>query len=389
MAGAHVKIGAEVFLEDIPDYIAGKRVGFVTNHTGVNRDLESLVAVFLKAGINLKALFGPEHGIRGEVSDGMGVESGVDRLTGLPVHSLYGATRKPTPEMLEGLDALIFDIQDVGARFYTFLWTMAHCLEACAEKGIHLVVLDRPNPISGLQPEGPVLDTKCASFVGLYPVTTRTAMTTGEVARFVASHLEQGFAALKVIQMHGWKRAMWYDETDLPWVQPSPGMPTLDTATVYTGFCIFEGTNLSEGRGTTRPFELIGAPWVKAPELAEAANALGLPGVRFRPTYFVPWFSKHKDKPCDAIQVHVTDRNAFRPARAGLEVLILIRSLYPEHFQFTTIGSGGIGHFDRLLGTDSVRKMVEQGAGAAEIEGSWAEGRKSFDEQWKKLLLYQ
>jgi len=383
-----VRTGAEVFLEDIPDFVRGKNIGFVTNHTGVSRDLEPLVNVFLRRGLKVKALFGPEHGIRGEVADGVGVQSGVDAETGIPVFSLYGKTRKPDAEMLKGLDALVFDIQDVGARFYTFLWTMAHCLEAAAEHGLPFVVLDRPNPITGLHPEGPVLDPEFSSFVGLYPVPTRTAMTMGEVARFVASHLEQGFAALRVVPMQGWKRSMWYDRTGLPWVAPSPNMPTLDTATVYPGFCIFEGTNVSEGRGTTKPFEVIGAPWIRASELAEAANALGLPGVRFRATHFIPYFSKYRDEPCQAVQAHVMDRDSFRPVRAGLELLILIRRLYPSSFKFREPSGGQKAFFDLLTGTGRVRKMVLDGACAAEIEATWQEGLSEFDRKRRELLLY-
>jgi len=383
-----VRTGAEVFLEDIPDFVRGKNIGFVTNHTGVSRDLEPLVNVFLRRGLKVKALFGPEHGIRGEVADGVGVQSGVDAETGIPVFSLYGKTRKPDAEMLKGLDALVFDIQDVGARFYTFLWTMAHCLEAAAEHGLPFVVLDRPNPITGLHPEGPVLDPEFSSFVGLYPVPTRTAMTMGEVARFVASHLEQGFAALRVVPMQGWKRSMWYDRTGLPWVAPSPNMPTLDTATVYPGFCIFEGTNVSEGRGTTKPFELIGAPWIRASELAEAANALGLPGVRFRATHFIPYSSKYRDEPCQAVQAHVMDRDSFRPVRAGLELLILIRRLYPSSFKFREPSGGQKAFFDLLTGTGRVRKMVLDGACAAEIEATWQEGLSEFDRKRRELLLY-
>jgi uncharacterized protein YbbC (DUF1343 family) len=383
-----VRTGAEVFLEDIPDFVRGKNIGFVTNHTGVSRDLEPLVNVFLRRGLKVKALFGPEHGIRGEVADGVGVQSGVDAETGIPVFSLYGKTRKPDAEMLKGLDALVFDIQDVGARFYTFLWTMAHCLEAAAEHGLPFVVLDRPNPITGLHPEGPVLDPEFSSFVGLYPVPTRTAMTIGEVARFVASHLEQGFAALRVVPMQGWKRSMWYDRTGLPWVAPSPNMPTLDTATVYPGFCIFEGTNVSEGRGTTKPFEVIGAPWIRASELAEAANALGLPGVRFRATHFIPYSSKYRDEPCQAVQAHVMDRDSFRPVRAGLELLILIRRLYPSSFKFREPSGGQKAFFDLLTGTGRVRKMVLDGACAAEIEATWQEGLSEFDRKRRELLLY-
>mgnify|MGYP000933622488 CR=1 FL=1 len=384
-----VTLGAEVFLEEHLGELKSKTVGFITNHTGLTHDLKPLINVFIERGLKIGALFGPEHGIRGEVADGAIVSDGKDPKTGIPVFSLYGKDRKPTVEMLNGLDALIFDIQDVGARFYTFLWTMAHCLEAAAEHGLPLWVLDRPNPITGSRVEGPVLDPKFASFVGLYPVTTRTGMTMGEVAHFVARRLEQGPAALRVVKMRGWKRSQWWDETGLPWVMPSPGMPTPETATVYTGMCLFEGTNVSEGRGMTRPFETIGAPWIDAEELAEAANALKLPGCLFRGTHFVPWFSKYKDTPCSGIQVHVTGRNAFEPVRTGLELLILIRTMYPKAFQFRLPPPSGNYSFDRLAGGDSIRKMIEDGANAGAIMASWKKDQAHYMGERAKCLLYE
>ncbi len=384
-----VVLGCEVFLENLPDGVRGKNVGFITNHTGLTSDLKPLINVFLDRGLKIKALFGPEHGIRGEVADGVKVDSSVDARTGIPIYSLYGNGNKTTAEMLKGLDALIFDIQDVGARFYTFLWTMARCLEAAAEHGLPLFVLDRPNPITGARVEGPVLEADFSSFVGLYPVTTRTGMTCGEIAQFVASHLEQGPAALRVIKMRNWKRGMWFDECGVPWVMPSPGMPTLDTATVYTGFCIFEGTNVSEGRGTTRPFEIIGAPWINAEDLAEAANGLKLPGVLFRPAYFVPWFSKHKDQPCRGVQAHVIDRGRFQPVQAGLETLVLIKKMYAKDFQFREPSSSGKHFFDLLLGTDKVRKAIADGRSVTEIMKQWEPDRAAFEAERKKCLLYE
>jgi len=386
MARGRVKIGAEVFLEDIPEGVRGKNVGFITNHTGLTPDLKPLIQVFLERGVRVKALFGPEHGIRGEVADGKEVSSGTDAKTGIPVFSLYGATNKPTTEMLRGLDVLVYDIQDVGARFYTFLWTMAHCLEAAAEHGLPFYVLDRPNPINGISVEGPVLDPKFSSFVGLYPVPTRYGLTVGEVARFVASHLEQGQAALRVVKMQGWKRSHWFDQCGLPWVMPSPGMPALETAAVYTGMCLFEGTNVSEGRGTTRPFETIGAPWIEPDALAEAASALKLPGCLFRATYYIPWFSKYQGESCGGIQIHVTDRNAFQPVRTGLELLVLIRRMYAS--QFTFRDPGGHYHFDRLAGTDTVRQMIQDGASAESIMDTWKDAQKQFLSRRGEWLLY-
>lgn len=385
---ARVLTGAEVFLRDIPEWARGKAIGFVTNQTGLTRDLKPLAQEFLSAGLNVRALFGPEHGIRGEVADGVQIASGVDNETGLPVYSLYGQTKKPTAEMMEGLELFIFDIQDVGARFYTFLWTMAGCLEAAVEAGIPFAVLDRPAVLGGNAVEGPLLELEFSSLVGLYPVTNRFGLTMGEVARLVAATLDEGPSLLRVVQMEGWKRSLWFDECGLQWVMPSPNMPTLDTAIVYPGFCMFEGTNISEGRGTTRPFEMIGAEWIEATQLAGAMNELGLPGVLFRPVYFVPWFSKFKDTPCQGVQAHVTDRAAFRPVRSALELLVKVKELYPDKFKFREPGSTGKSFFDLLMGSDMVRKMVMDGVSAEDIEKSWSQGLQRFSREREAFFLY-
>lgn len=387
MADAKVQLGCEVFLKEHVKELQGKSLGFITNHTGLTSDLKPLVEVFLEHGLKLKALFGPEHGIRGEIADGAKIEDQTDPATGITVFSLYGATRKPTPEMLKGLDALIYDIQDVGVRFYTYLWTMAHCLEAAAEAGIPLWVLDRPAPITGNNPNGPVLDPSLKSFVGLYPVTMRTAMTVGEVASFVAGHLEQGPAALRVVKLRGWKRDMWFDQTGLPWVIPSPGMPTLETATVYPGTCVFEGTNVSEGRGMTRPFETIGAPWINGEKLADAANEMKLKGCLFRSTFFEPWFSKFKDTQCGGVQIHVTDRTRFEPIQTALTLVVLLRKLFPE-FEFRQANESGRHYFDMLTGTPVVREMILEGKEADEIVLSWQDDLREYNKTRSKYLLY-
>lgn len=383
-----VKLGCEVFLDEWVSRAEGLKLGFLTNHTGLTSKLKPLVTCFLEHGLHLQALFGPEHGIRGAVADGEHVASGRDAKTGLPVYSLYGDTRKPTPEMLKGLDALVFDIQDVGSRFYTFMWTMAHALEAVVEVGLRMIILDRPNPITGAAVEGPVLDPAYASLVGLYPVSTRHGMTVGEVARFVAGRISAPKDSLEVVQMRGWRREMWFDECGLQWVMPSPGMPTLETATVYPGMCVFEGTNVSEGRGTTRPFEIIGAPWIDADALADAINAEQIAGAVARAVYFQPWFSKHKDTPCAGIQLHVLNRDAFRPVAAGLQVLCTVRKMYPDEFAFREPGPSGKYFIDLLTGGDQVRRRVESGVPALEIAQGWEQNLQDFIRARKQYLLY-
>ena len=332
-------------IDNIDDYLElfkGKRVGLVTNQSGIDSELKSTIDV-LNEKIKLTALFAPEHGIRGVAQAGDKVGDEKDLKTGLKVYSLYGKSRKPTKEMLENVDVLIYDMQDVGARFYTYINTMALCMEACAELGKKFIVLDRPNPISGVI-QGNILDMKHKSFVGKYPIPQRYGLTIGEFAKYVNKTFNVN-ADLTVIPLKGWTRDMYYQDTGLAtWVLPSPNMPTIDTAIVYTGTCVFEGTNLSEGRGTTRPFELIGAPWIDGLKLAEKLNSLGLSGVKFRAASFKPSFSKHKGKGCQGIQLHITDKHTFNSVKTGIAMLYTIKEMYPEHFEY--------------LKTDFINKLV-------------------------------
>ncbi|ERN53844.1 exo-beta-N-acetylmuramidase NamZ family protein [Alkalihalophilus marmarensis] len=381
-------LGVEVLLEDEKDLIAGKRVGLITNPTGVDQELRSIVDLLHEdPDTELTALYGPEHGVRGDAQAGDYVEFYLDEKTGLPVYSLYGPTRKPTPEMLENIDVLLFDIQDVGTRFYTYIYTMAYAMEAAQEQDIPFIVLDRPNPLNGVDVEGPVLDMKYATFVGNYPIPLRHGMTVGELAHFFNDEFDIG-ADLTVVEMNGWKRSMYYDETPLPFVLPSPNMPTLDTVLVYPGAALIEGTNVSEGRGTTKPFELIGAPFIDAYELSSALNQINLPGVTFRAASFTPTFSKHAGSLSHGFEIHVTDRNRYEPVETGLHIVNTIHDLYPEDFEFRAENSAGISFFDNLIGNSWIRKGIEEGRSVEEMTKQWDKELRSFKKIRSKYLLY-
>lgn len=410
---ARVRPGVEVFLEKHLDLVKGKRVGLITNPTGTDGLLRTSIGLFLaNPEVRLVALYGPEHGVRGNAQAGEYVPFYVDSKYGLPeynlpVFSLYGQSMKPeagmlknidefmrsfdtkesgkVPEgaMVEGVDVMVFDIQDVGTRVYTYVATMAYAMQAAAENGIEFVVLDRPNPVNGADMEGPILEyPEFSSFIGLYPVPERHAMTMGELALLFNDRYLARKARLTVVPMEGWKREMWFDETGLPWVIPSPNMPTLDTATVYPGLVALEGTNLSEGRGTTKPFEFFGAPWIDGFDLAETLNGLGLPGVRFREAWFTPSFSKFAGRLCGGCQLHVTDRAAFRPFAAALHIIKTVRDAYPGEFEFHA------AYFDKVMGTASVRAALEAGTPVAAILDGLAPGLEAFAALRKPYLLY-
>jgi uncharacterized protein YbbC (DUF1343 family) len=378
--------GLEVFLAEGLPGLAGMRVGLITNHTGVDRRLRSSIDLLrADSRIRLTALFGPEHGVRGAAQAGMKVGPAVDPRTGLPIHSLYGETRRPTPELLAGLEALIFDIQDVGVRYATYIATMAYAQGAAAEAGIPFVVFDRPNPIGGVRVEGNLLDPAFASFVGVHRLPIRHGMTAGELARLFAA--ERSWPAPLVVPMRGWRRAAWFDQTGLPWVQPSPNLPTLDSVTLYPGTCLVEGTNLSEGRGTTRPFELIGAPWIDPFDLAAELERRDLPGVGFRPAYFTPMFSKHAGIVCGGIQIHLFDRTVVQPVDLGIHLLHALRGLDPKAFAWQ-IGHDGRFFIDLLLGSDAARLALDSGAEPAAILARWPAEAHAFEQRRRPFLLY-
>jgi uncharacterized protein YbbC (DUF1343 family) len=311
-----------------------------------------------------------------------------DPDTEIPVHSLYGKTRRPTAEMLKDIDVLIYDLQDVGTRVYTFIYTMAYCMEACANGGKPMIVLDRPNPVNGMQMEGNLLDPEFSSFVGLYPIPMRHGMTAGELALMFNSEIH---CDLTVVEMENWRRDYWYDRTGLPWVQPSPNLPTLDSVIVYPGLVLVEGTRLSEGRGTTRPFEYVGAPFINSRKYAEHLNAGELPGVRFRPAHFEPTFQKWAGKMCGGVQLHVTDREIFEPYLTGIALISAAQTLYPDSFQWRDPPY----EYERekmpieiLSGGRNLRRMIENGAQLDLIRQSWQEDLSSFSRRRKPYLLY-
>ncbi|MED3729231.1 DUF1343 domain-containing protein [Priestia filamentosa] len=379
----NVELGVETLFREHKDLLKGKRVGLITNPTGVDSELRSSVDLFAEdPDIELTALYGPEHGVRGDAQAGDKVDYYIDEKTGLPVYSLYGDTRKPTPEMLKNVDILVFDIQDVGARFYTYIYTMAYAMEAAKEKGIPFVVLDRPNPLGGEVVEGPVLEEEYSSFVGKYPIPLRHGMTVGELAQLFNEEFGIG-ADLTVVKMKKWKRSFDYDETNLPFVMPSPNMPTLETAFVYPGTGLIEGTNVSEGRGTTKPFELLGAPFINGTELSEKLNNLHLDGVKFRAASFTPSFSKHSGQLSHGVQVYVTDREKYKSVETGLYIVKTIHDLYGEEFSFNKSGN-----FDLLIGNSWVREKLEKGTNVEDIIAKWQRDTKAFKKIRKQYLLY-
>jgi len=371
--------------------IRRKRLGLIANQSSVDSSLRHAVDRLRESTEGeLVVLFGPEHGIAGHTQDQIEIADGSDTGRGIPVRSLYGDTRIPTREMLEGLDAVIFDVQDVGSRYYTFIWTMAHAMQACARDGKKMIVLDRPNPIGGLRVEGNLIEESHFSFVGLYPIANRHGMTVGELARLFNEEFGIG-CDLTVIPMKGWTRSKWFDDTALPWVMPSPNMPTLDTATVYPGGCLVEGTNLSEGRGTTRPFELMGAPWVDSHRLVAELEKEDLPGVRLRPATFQPAFHKFVGQVCGGLQQHVIDRESYLPVRTGLAILKVLRRLWPREFawrrppyEYETERPA----IDVLAGNSRIREQIDADAPLAEIEGGWQEDLTRFRRIRSRYLLY-
>ncbi len=384
-----IQTGLELLIAERLDLLQGRRVGLVTHPAAVMPDLTSALDAFLNARLQLAALFGPEHGFDGSAADGTAVNDATDERTGLAVYSLYGPVKEPTPVMLKDVDVLVFDMQDVGARFYTFISTLYYVIRAAARNRKLLVVLDRPNPINGAAIEGPLIEPGLESFVGMLPIPIRHGMTCGEVARYIAGECDLS-VDLEIVPMRGWTRSMWFDETGLPWVPLSPGMPQLTTATVYPGMCLIEGTNLSEGRGTALPFEMVGAPWLDGDRLAHTLNDLALPGVGFRPVHFVPFASKHAGQACRGVQVHVTDRQAFRPVETGLHVVAACRAQSPEQFEFLSSSwEGRPPHFDLLTGSARIREGLAAGTPVRDLIEDWADIAAVFADKRAKHLLYQ
>ena len=388
----HIESGLHVLAHQRGSLLRGHRFGLLSHQASVDGKLEHAISLLgTKRGARLVRLLAPEHGLWGAPQDHAHIGLDVDPVTRLPVHSLYGTRRVPTPEMLHGLEILVVDLQDVGARYYTFVWTLVLAMRACATAGVRVLVLDRPNPLGGLLTEGNWPDPRFASFVGLYPLPVRHGMTIGELAGYLnATH---GFGAdLTVVPMRGWRREMLWEDTDLAWIPPSPNMPTPDTARVYPGGCLIEGTNLSEGRGTTRPFEWIGAPFLDAHAYAEALTSLGLPGVSFRPARFRPTFHKWARQLCGGVQVHVTDVDRFRPFLTGLGLIVAARATAPRGFAWRPPPyefERRRKPFDILCGTDAIRLALDRRRPLVELERQWRQPLSRWMRDRRRFLLYE
>jgi uncharacterized protein YbbC (DUF1343 family) len=375
-----VKTGLDILIHEQAHLLVNQRVGLVSMPAAVLPNLTSSLDALCEAGINVTALFGPEHGFGGSALDGTHVGNATDPRTGLPVFSLYGAINEPTTEMLTNVDVLLFDMQDVGVRFYTYLSTLFYVLRGAAKAGKPVFVLDRPNPINGNIVEGAPVAPGFESFVGIINIPMRHSMTLGELARYMNTEYSL-HADVRVIEMRGWQREMWFDETNLPWAPTSPAMPHLSTATLYPGMCLLEGTNLSLGRGTALPFEVCGAPWFDGYALAETMNGLNLSGVRFRPIVFTPSASNHAGVECQGIQIHVTDRDALRPIEMALHLIEVTRRMSGDAWKWNP-------DFERLAGNGALRSALESESSVKEIIASWQDSIATFIHRREKYLMY-
>jgi uncharacterized protein YbbC (DUF1343 family) len=391
--GLHpIKLGIERLLDEKAATLRGARVGLVCNQASVNHGFRHAADLLHEhAAIQLTTLFGPQHGIRGDVQDNM-IETGhaIDQRTRLRIYSLYSDTREPTEEMLSDVDVLVVDLQDVGCRIYTFAYTMANCMRAAKKFGKKVVVCDRPNPIGGREVAGNVLEPGCTSFVGQFQTPTRHGMTMGELARLFNEHFGIG-CDLEVVEMNGWSRELWYDQTDGPWVLPSPNIPTSETATVFPGTVHLEGTQMSEGRGTTRPFELVGAPYIRPDDFARALAELALPGVYFRSCVFMPTFQKHGGRACGGVQIHVTDRDRFEPVSTGVAIVKTAFEMYSGDFRWKEPPyeyEYDRNPFDVIAGTTMLREQIERGESVQNITEQWAPGLAEFKRLRENYLLY-
>jgi uncharacterized protein YbbC (DUF1343 family) len=392
MTTNRIRPGVEVLLDNKIDLIRDRRIGLVCNQASVLPDLRHAADVFFdRPEINLTTLFGPQHGIRGDVQDNMiETDHAVDPHTGLWIYSLYSETREPTEAMLENVDTIVFDLQDVGCRIYTFVYTMANCMRAAKKFGKRIVVCDRPNPINGITVEGNVTETEFTSFVGQFEIPTRHGMTTGELAKLFNEHFGIG-SDLEVIPMDGWRREMWFEDTGLPWVMPSPNIPTVDTCVVFPATVHVEGTELSEGRGTTKPFELNGAPYIDPWGWVAELEKFNFPGVAFRQTYFQPTFQKHARVTCGGLQLQVTDRKTFTPVIVGIAMIKTAFDLYPDQFEWKSEAyeyEYEKNPFDVVSGTDTIRKAIEKGASLKAIEDSWSNRLADFTEIRGQYTIY-
>lgn len=388
-----VKAGLDVFLVDHLAALEGKSVGIITNQTGISSSGEHIVDILTGIeDVSIGALFAPEHGIRGDLPDGTKMDSYTDDRTGIRVWSLYGENLKPTEKMLADVDVLIYDIQDVGARFYTYISTLGLAMEAAAEYRKQFIVLDRPDPVNGETVEGPILEKQHASFVGQYPIPVRYGMTPGELARMIKGEewlKGLGELDLKVIPMEGWQRKMWFDDTGLPWIKPSPNIPSILTAAVYPGLCVIEALNVSEGRGTMRPFEQIGAPWIDGFKLAGTMNAYHLPGIYFKPITFTPvmlpqaapW-NKYRDQDVHGLSLIVTDRETLRPLQVMTHLLVTLKKHYPAELELRE-------NLERLIGISSFRRSIDELRSPDEILAEWEPGIQAFKKARQKYLLYE
>jgi uncharacterized protein YbbC (DUF1343 family) len=386
------RLGVEVLLDEKIGLISGQRIGLVCNQASVLPDFRHVADVFAERGeFKLTTFFGPQHGIRGDVQDNMiETEHATDSRTGLPIYSLYSETREPTEAMLTDVDTIVFDMQDVGCRIYTFAYTMANCMRAAKKFGKRVIVCDRPNPITGVGVEGSVTEKEFTSFVGQFEIPTRHGMTMGELARLFNEHFGIG-CELEVIKMDGWRREMWFEETGLPWILPSPNIPTVDTCVVFPATVYLEGTELSEGRGTTKVFEMNGAPFIDPYKWAEALREFNFPGVAFRECYFQPTFQKWAKQTCGGVQIHVTDRNTFTPVIVGIAMVKTAYDLYTDQFEWKRDAyeyEFGKNPFDVVSGTDKIRKAIEAGAELREIEAAWADRLNGFARVRNEYLLY-
>jgi uncharacterized protein YbbC (DUF1343 family) len=387
-----ITLGVERLLGEKIDLLRGARIGLVCNQASVDHGFRHLADVFHQhPDLNLTALFGPQHGIRGDVQDNM-IETGhaIDRKTGVPIYSLYSETREPTEEMLSDVDTIVVDLQDVGTRIYTFVYTLANCMRAAKKFGKRVIACDRPNPIGGSKVAGVVLDPAFASFVGQFPIATRHGMTVCELGRMFNEHFGIG-CDLECLTMLGWSRELWYDETNGPWVLPSPNIPTIDTTVVFPATVHLEGTQMSEGRGTTKPFEFAGAPYIDAEDFAGALAAFDLSGVYFRACVFVPTFQKHAGLACGGVQIHVTDREVFEPVLAGIAIVKTAFDMYGDHFSWKDPPyeyEYDRNPFDLISGTSKVREAIERGDSLDAIQASWEKPLEGFTRLRERFLLY-